>query len=109
MRVSIVGGLERLSKEYVNACKGIGCKAKVYNKLSSNFEESLKCSQCVLLLIGLSSHKMADTAKRVCKKNNIPFICLDKASTTSITCAMKEFMDCGNCTLKRDCASRKAN
>lgn len=103
MRVSIVGGLDRLEKEYIKTCEQLGYKARVFNKLSSKFEQSLRCSECVLLMIGLSSHKMADSAKKICKKHNIPFICVEKSSPAHLSCAMKEFMDCENCAMRTVC------
>jgi len=103
MKVCIVGGLNRMEKEYVKACKSIGCKAKVFNKLNNNFENSIKCTQCVVLLTTLSSHNMASKAKNLCKRHNIPFICTDKTSPSSICCAMKDMMNCENCECNCQC------
>jgi hypothetical protein len=108
MKVCIIGGLNRMEKEYVRACKSVGCKAKVFNKLNNNFENSIKCTQCVLLLTSLSSHNMANKAKNLCKRHNIPFICTDKTSPASISYAMKDFIDCDNCESKEICWGKEA-
>jgi len=106
MKVCIIGGLDRMEKEYINACKTIGCKAKVFNTKSNAFETSLKCAQCVVLLTKLSSHNMANKAKTICKKQGIPLLCVDKTSPSSVCCAMKDYMDCENCVNSVQCGRK---
>ncbi len=71
MKVCVVGGLNRMEKDYVKAYKDIGCKAKVFNKLNNNFEQSIKCTECVVLLTKLASHNMANKAKKPVQKSTI--------------------------------------
>jgi len=108
MKVCVVGGLNRMEKDYVKAYKGIGCKAKVFNKLNNNFEQSIKCTECVVLLTKLTSHNMANKAKDICKKHNIPFICTDKTSPCSVCDVMQEFMSCDSCEFSDKCRTKHA-
>jgi len=108
MKVSVVGGLARMEKEYEKAFKKVGCKAKVFNTKSTRMDESLKCSECVVLLTKLSSHNMANTAKKICKKHGIPLVCLDKTSPESVTCALAGLVECESCEFAKAC-SRRAN
>ncbi|PLX66583.1 MAG: hypothetical protein C0602_10950 [Denitrovibrio sp.] len=103
MKVSVVGGLSRMEKEYKNSFKDIGCKAKVFNTLNSSFEKSVKCSNCVVLLTTCSSHNMANKAKNICKKNDIPLIVVDKNSPQSVTGAIKNFFNCEDCAKAHEC------
>lgn len=103
MKVSVVGGLSRMEKEYMKSFKTIGCKAKVFNTLNSNFEKSVKCSNCVVLLTTCSSHNMASKAKNICKKNGIPLICVDKTSPSSVCGALQEYFSCEDCEFAHEC------
>jgi hypothetical protein len=109
MKVCIIGGLDRMEKEYIKACKAEGYKAKVFNKLNSSFDNSLKCTQCVLLLTKLSSHNMAAKAKNLCRKHNIPLLCIDKTSPSSVACAMKDFVNCNGCEHENTCWNNRQN
>ena len=98
MKVCIIGGLQRREKEYLSACTTAGFKAKIFNELNSSFESSVKCTECVVFLTKLASHNMINKAKNICRRNNIPFICTDKTSPDSVTCVIREVIDCkGNC------------
>ncbi|ADD67834.1 hypothetical protein Dacet_1058 [Denitrovibrio acetiphilus DSM 12809] len=108
MKVSVIGGLARMEKEYVNAFKKVGCKAKIFNTKSGRMDESLKCSECVVLLTKLSSHNMANTAKKICKKYDIPLVCLDKTSPESVCCALQDYINCDDCEFSNLCM-RRAN
>jgi len=107
MKVCVVGGLDRMEKDYVKAYKSIGCKAKVFNTLTNSFEESLKSTECVVLLTKLASHNMVNKAKNICKRFDIPFVSTDKTSPSTITAALQSFMDCENCEFAGKCATQK--
>ncbi|WP_303851606.1 DUF2325 domain-containing protein [Seleniivibrio woodruffii] len=111
MKVCIIGGLQRRENEYLAACKQIGCKAKVFNEMSNSFENSIKCTNCVVFLTTLSSHNMINKAKNICRRHDIPFICTDRTSPESVSCIIKEAMgckdDCKGCLLHAE--SRRAN
>jgi len=97
MKVAIVGGLSRMEKNYLKACKQEGYKAKVYNTLTKDFQSSLKSSDCVLLMVNLCSHNMANASKNICKKLGIPFILTNKNTPEAVSSIMKEFRDCAKC------------
>jgi hypothetical protein len=103
MKVCVIGGLDRMEKDYIQAYKQIGCKAKVFNKLTNNFEQSLKCTQCVVLLTSLASHNMVNKAKNICKRHSIPFICTDKTSPCALCDVTQEFMNCVGCEFADKC------
>jgi len=107
MKVCIIGGLQRREKEYLAACSDAGLKAKIFNELNSSFENSVKCTECVVFLTKLASHNMVSKAKNLCKKNSIPFVVTDKTSPDAVTCAIKEAFSCaGDC---KDCAFNMKN
>lgn len=103
MRISVIGGLDRREKEYMQTFKILGMNAKIITKLNCNFDQSIKCSQCVVLLTALCSHNMANKAKKVCKKNGIPIVFIDKKSPDAVSSCMREYMDCSDCELFCKC------
>jgi len=84
MNVYILGGLKRLEKEYKSVGKKHGCKTRVLNTHCTNCNKCLKDSDAVIFMVDNASHKMVQSAKQTCKKNNIPMIFTDKASVTSL-------------------------
>jgi hypothetical protein len=103
MKVSVIGGLDRREKEYKKALRGIGMDAKVYTKNFCNFEQSIKCSNCVILLTPLCSHNMASKAKKVCKRFGIPILFVDKKSPDAVTGYLDEYMKCEECQFAHLC------
>lgn len=88
MNVYILGGLKRLEKEYKKIGKKHGCKTRVMNSQCSSCNKGLKDSDAVILMVDNASHKLAQSAKQTCKKNNIPMVFTNKASLNSLDSVM---------------------
>jgi len=84
MNVYILGGLKRLEKEYKKIGRKHGCKTRVLNNHCTNCNKRMNDSDAVLFMVDNASHKMVQSAKQTCKKNNIPMIFTDKASVNSL-------------------------
>lgn len=98
MKACIIGGLQRREKEYMETCKDLGVKAKIFNEMNSSFENSIKATDFVVFITTLVSHNMANKAKNLCRKHDIPFICTDKSSPEAVSCFMKDALNCsGDC------------
>lgn len=98
MKVCIVGGLQRRENEYVNTCKQLGVKAKIFNEMNSSFENSVKSTDCVVFITSMTSHNMMNKAKNICRRFDIPFIATDRTSPEAVGCALKDAIECtGDC------------
>ena len=70
MSVVIVGGHDKMSKEYIRVCKKYNCKAKVFTQMETGLKDKIGMPDAVILLTDVVSHKLVLTAKRKSYKTN---------------------------------------
>ena len=70
MSVVIIGGNDRMTRLYVDACKSYGCKAKVFIHLQSEFRRKIGSPDLVILFTSTVSHKMVNCALCEAKRCN---------------------------------------
>ena len=58
MSVVIVGGHDRMVRQYKDICAEYGCKAKVYTQMKSGLKGALGRPDMVVLFTGTMSHNM---------------------------------------------------
>ena len=58
MSVVIIGGHERMVRQYEEICEKHGCDAKVFVKERSGFKKNLGTPDLMILLTNTVSHKM---------------------------------------------------
>jgi hypothetical protein len=58
MSVVIVGGHDRMVRQYKDICAEYGCKAKVFTQMKSGMKGSLGNPDMAVLFTGTMSHKM---------------------------------------------------
>ncbi len=58
MSVVIVGGHDRMVRQYKDICAEYGCKAKVFTQMKSGMKGSLGSPDMVVLFTSTMSHKM---------------------------------------------------
>ncbi len=71
MSVVILGGNERMEREYEELCRENGCKAKVYAKINGTLRGKIGSPDLLVMFTGTMSHKMAQGAMKECKGQNI--------------------------------------
>lgn len=71
MSVVIIGGNERMEKQYKDICKDFSCKAKVFTKMTSNLKDQIGSPDLMILFTSTVSHKMVRCAVTESEKNNI--------------------------------------
>lgn len=71
MSVVIIGGHERMVRQYEEICENHGCKAKVFVKERSGFKRNLGDPDLMILLTNTVSHKMVNSAVSEAKRSNI--------------------------------------
>lgn len=90
MSVVIVGGHDKMCKDYIRLCKKYNCKAKVFTQMETGFKDKIGMPDAVLLLTDVVSHKLVITAKREAEKKNIRIIRNHKSTLNSVEAIIKE-------------------
>ncbi len=71
MSIVIIGGNERMEKQYKEICKEYKCKAKVFTKMASNLKDQIGTPDLMILFTSTVSHKMVRCAISESEKNDI--------------------------------------
>mgnify|MGYP002518131148 FL=1 len=88
LSVVIVGGNERMERQYTELCRQYSCKAKVFTKTSGGVR-SVGSPDLIVLFTGTVSHKMLRSLECETKGMNIP---IARSHTSSIT-ALKNILE----------------
>ena len=70
MSVVIVGGHDRMVRQYMDICKKFNCKSKVFTQLPGNFRSQIGQADLIILFTSTVSHIMATGAVQEAEKNN---------------------------------------
>lgn len=62
MSVVIIGGNERMERQYKDLCKEYKCNAKVFTKMKGCFKNKLGSPDLLVLFTNTMSHKMVKSA-----------------------------------------------
>lgn len=72
MSVVIIGGNERMKRQYEDICHSYGCSAKVYTKENGAIKKKIGCPDLLICFSKTVSHKMVNAAKQEAKKSGFP-------------------------------------
>ena len=86
MSLVIVGGHDRMEREYKKICKKYDCKVKVFTQMPANFRNQIGCPDAVIVFTKTVAHKMVHTVLKEAGKKNIPII----RNHSSSACALEE-------------------
>ena len=70
MSVVIVGGNERMARQYEDLCREFSCRAKIFMKTDRGIQ-NFGTPDLLVLFTSTMSHKMLDIATGQAKKRNI--------------------------------------
>jgi Uncharacterized protein conserved in bacteria (DUF2325). len=87
MKISVVGGMNRLEQHYKKEVEKLGYEFRLFNGLESNMGAKIANSAAVVLFTGKISHEARNQVVAAAKANDIPLL---------------QCHSCGVCTL-RDC------
>lgn len=62
MSVVIVGGNDRMIRQYINLCRQYQCRAKVFTQMQSDLKNKIGQPDLLVLFTGTTSHKMIQSA-----------------------------------------------
>ncbi len=71
MSVVIVGGHDRMVRQYMDICKKFNCKGKVFTQLPGNFKAQIGQADLIILFTSTVSHIMATGAVQEAARNHI--------------------------------------
>ncbi len=89
MSVVILGGNERMERQYKDLCREYNCNAKVFTKPSGNLRSKIGCPDLMIFFTGTMSHKMVNAAMCEIKGGNTK---IARAHSSSMT-ALREILD----------------
>jgi len=70
MSVLILGGNERMERNYKDLCREFNCRAKVYTKTTGTMKNKIGNPDLCVLFVGALSHKMLNSAMNQMKGTN---------------------------------------
>lgn len=94
MSVVIVGGNDKMIRQYVDLCKNYKCKAKVFTQPSSNLREKIGRPDLMILFTNTVCHKMIVTATQTAGKNNIEIARSHSSSATALKKILSQYCGC---------------
>lgn len=93
MRVSLVGGMDRLAPHYRVEAKKRGFELRVFNGLETNMASKLMNSGAVVLFTGMISHEARNQVVAAAKTYDIPLL-------QCHSCGVCSFRECLSCIVK---------
>ncbi len=93
MSVVIIGGHDRLVKDYKNICKNHNCKAKVFTQMSAQLRNLIGTPDLIVLFTNTVSHKMVRCAVTAAEKGNIDVVRCHTSSKTALNEILTEYTE----------------
>ena len=105
MSVVIVGGNERMERQYEQICKNYGYKAKIFTKEAGSLKRKIGQPDLMVVFTNTVSHSMTLCALQEGKKCGT---CIERIHTSSAT-ALHEILKehCENCLRNGECLCLK--
>lgn len=92
MSIVIVGGHDRMCKDYIKVCKKYNCKVKVFTQMETRLKDKIGTPDALILLTNIVSHKLVRTAKKEADKKNIRIIRNHNSTVTSLDNIIKSII-----------------
>ncbi|MCC8139527.1 MAG: DUF2325 domain-containing protein [Lachnospiraceae bacterium] len=92
MSVVIVGGHDRMVRQYMQICKNYKCKAKVFTQMSASLDKQMGTPDLFILFTSTVSHKMVKTAVDEAKRRNVEVVRCHTSSGTALENILKEYV-----------------
>lgn len=91
MSVILVGGNDRMSSRYKEICKSYDCKAKVFIKMPTDFENKLGNPDLVVVFTNTCSHKVLNGVKQKAGKSNFHIENVHTASVSALKSVLEKY------------------
>jgi len=90
MRISLVGGIDRLQRHYRQEAENLGVDLRIFNKSEVDLQDKLGHTDAVVLFTSKVSHRARRQVMGVAHARNIPVF-------QSHNCGICALRDCLNC------------
>ena len=84
MSIVIIGGHDRMVRQYHDICKAYKCKAKVFTQMTGDLKRRVGKPDLFVLLTNTVSHKMGKGALEEAKRNNIDVVSCHTSSKAAL-------------------------
>lgn len=74
MSIVIIGGHDRMVRQYQEICKSYRCKAKVFTQMTSDLKKQVGRPDLFVLFTNTVSHKMVKCALEEARRNHIEVV-----------------------------------
>ncbi|WAW14265.1 DUF2325 domain-containing protein [Peptostreptococcus equinus] len=106
MSLLVIGGHERMERDYYKLAKNRGYKTKIYTTMSSQVKNSIGSPDAIVIFTSTVSHKLSKIVEAQAKKKSIPIIRHKNSSKVAFCECLEEVEVClGNC--EKCCKNKK--
>ena len=84
MSVVIIGGHDRMVRQYLQICKNYKCRAKVFTQMASDLKDRMGSPDLLVLFTNTVSHKMVIAATNEAKRSNTEIVRCHTSSGTAL-------------------------
>lgn len=84
MSVVIVGGHDRMVRQYIDICKKYNCKSKVFTQMPGNFRSQIGKADLIVLFTSTVSHIMVAGAVSEAERNQITIARSHSSSSSAL-------------------------
>ena len=90
MSIVIIGGHERMERDYIRIGEKHGCKIKIFTKMPSDLCRRIGQPDYIVLFTDVASHKLVLSTLKISKKKNIPSFRIHNSSIQTLESALTE-------------------
>ena len=91
MSVVIIGGHDRMVRQYKQICKNFKCKAKVFTQMSADLDKQIGKPDLCILFTNTVSHKMVNCAAHQAERKNFTVVRCHTSSSAALENILAEY------------------
>ena len=91
MTMVVVGGHDRMQKQYDQICKAHGYRPKIFTQMPAQFDKKIGNADGIILFTNTVSHKMTRIAVKEAKRKDIPLVRNHSSSLNALEHAIELF------------------
>ena len=95
MRIAVIGGMQRLEREYLQVGQKLGIALRIFNQAGSQMRKRLGQSEALVLFTDKMSHQIRTEAMEVARTRGIPVYMLH-------SCGVCTLRNCLNCLKSKE-------
>ena len=90
----LIGGMDRLHRQYIDEAALRGVALKVFNGQERSIEKKLGGADMLILCTAKVSHSAKKEAQEYAKRKGIPVLLVHSAGVSSLRCCLKQCASC---------------